>query len=281
MLDKLDTPQLQEIIRSSPIGMMLLDAQGRVSWLNDTLQDMLGSRAAALLSRTAAELDPELQPLLGLQTTWRLPAAGTEEELWLMGHSHQLDDQTGVQYLIDITPLHWLMEERDQLRSELEDVIMVDKETGIRNRKGLYYSLEPQLSRTRRYNRPLSVIIMRLDCMERFKTHFHQTHAAPLLVSVSHLLNEQLRWADIIGRLNDTDFLLVLPETQAEAANQVVSNLQSRLGQLPIEGLDSKDFAISARFGVAEWRKGDDMSLLLARARSSLKDDASLPASHG
>ncbi|MDY6979879.1 MAG: diguanylate cyclase [Pseudomonadota bacterium] len=276
MLDKLDPAQLQQIVRGSPTGILLLDNQGRVSWVNDALGEMLGKdRCAQLLNKHSDEVPGPLSALFDLNTTLHLPGDELHEDLWLMGHQQPLPDDAGqAQYFVDITPLHWLMQERDQLRDELNDVIMVDSETGMRNRKGLYYSLEPQLSRSRRYDRPLTIILLRLDCLDRFRQQYQREDARPVLVTLSQLLSDQLRWADIVGRLNETDFLLVLPEIHADDASTVVDNLRQQLDKLTIDEPDTDDFTITARFGIAEWRKGDDMSLLLMRARQMLDDDA-------
>ncbi|MFP4609597.1 MAG: diguanylate cyclase domain-containing protein [Thiohalophilus sp.] len=276
MLDKLDTPHLQQIISACPIGILLQDSHGRISWVNDALAQMLGeARRAQLLNQRADELPASLSDLLKLNTTLHLPGDEAGEDRWLIAQQQTLPDEKGtVRYFIDITPWHGLMQERDQLRDELDDIIMIDNETGMRNRKGLYYSLEPQLSRSRRYDRPLSVIILRLDCLEHFKERYQRDDALPLLTTVSRLLSDQLRWADLAGRLSENDFLLVLPETHAEDAGKVVNNLRKLIDALTIPDLEPADFAITARFGVAEWRKGDDMGLLLMRARQMLDDDS-------
>ncbi|MFO8025085.1 diguanylate cyclase domain-containing protein [Thiohalophilus sp.] len=287
MLDKLDPILLQQIIRACPTGILLLDNHGRANWANDALGEMLGEvRCAQLLNKQVDEVSAPLSALFDLSTTLHLPGDEFHEDLWLMGHQQPLPDNTGqVQYFVDITPLYWLMQERDQLKDELNDVIMVDSETGMRNRKGLYYSLEPQLSRSRRYDRPLTIILLRLDCLDRFKQQYQREDARPLLVTLSQLLSDQLRWADIVGRLNETDFLLVLPEIHANDAATVVENLRQQLAELTIDEPETEDFTITARFGIAEWRKGDDMSLLLMRARQMLDDDAdpqpAEPMSHG
>lgn len=283
MLDKLDTPHLRQIISACPIGILLQDNHGRISWVNDTLAQMLGeTRRAQLLNQRADELPAPLSELLNLNTTLHLPGDEADEDRWLMGQQQTLPDAQGtVHYFIDITPWHGVMQERDQLKDELNDIIMVDNETGMRNRKGLYYSLEPQLSRSRRYDRPLSVIILRLDCLKHFKERYQRDDALPLLTTVSRLLSDQLRWADIAGRLSENDFLLVLPETHAEDTSKVVDNLRKQIDALTIPDLEPADFAITARFGVAEWRKGDDMGLLLMRARQMLDDTGPQPAASG
>lgn len=276
MLDKLDIPHLQDIIRACPVGILLQDNSGRINWINDALADMLGpTRRGQLLNQRVDELPEPLAALFNLTTTLHLPGHETGDDRWLMGeHQTMPDNQGTVYYFIDITPLQRLMQERDQLKDELNDIIMVDSETGMRNRKGLYYSLEPQLSRSRRYDRPLSIIILRLDCLEHFKQDSQRDDALPLVLAVSRLLSDQLRWADLAGRLSENDFLLVLPETLLDDAHKVVDNLRRQLADLTLPDPASADFAITAQFGVAEWRKGDDMSLLLMRARKMLNDNA-------
>ncbi|TDY03735.1 sensor domain-containing diguanylate cyclase [Thiohalophilus thiocyanatoxydans] len=276
MLDKLDIPHLQDIIRACPVGVLLQDNSGRISWINDTLADMLGpTRQNQLLNQQVDELPEPLGALFNLTTPLHLPNQETGDDRWLMREQQIMPDNQGtVHYFIDITPLQRLMQERDQLKDDLNDIIMVDSETGMRNRKGLYYSLEPQLSRSRRYDRPLSIIILRLNCLERFTQDYQRDDALPIVLAVSRLLSDQLRWADLAGRLSENDFLLVLPETRLDDANKVADNLRRQITELTLPDPVSADFMITAQFGVAEWRKGDDMGLLLMRARKMLNDDA-------
>ena len=262
------------MLDSSPTGLLLLDNQGRVSWINQTLQTLLGTTAEQLLNKSIRDTPAELQGLFANDTITPLPANNGNGEAWLKITSQALPDHTGtIQYFEDITELHQLMDQRDSLQAELDDVVMVDPETGMRNRKGLYYSLEPQLSRSRRYDRPLSIIIMRLNCMDDFIQQTGLDNATPLLMAISYLLNDQLRWADIVGRLSETDFLLVLPETKIDAVQQVVDNLKTQLKQTQIPEHENSGFEISALFGIAEWRRGDDMGLLLMRARETFNGD--------
>lgn len=276
MLDKLDNHQLQQLFQTNPVGILMQDNQGRISWMNETLVKMLGEdRQDQLLNQQPDKLGEPLANLFAATESLHLPGDDTHNDLWLISWQQALPDNSGnVRYFADITTRH---QEQEKLRAELNDIIMVDRETGMRNRKGLYYSLEPQLSRSRRYDRPLSIIIMRLDCLERFKQDYNRDDALPLLKAISYLLSDQLRWADIVGRLDETDFLLVLPEIHVEDANKVADNLRRQLAELTMTDLPEQDFEITARFGVAEWHKGDDMGLLLMRARNTLDGDGANP----
>lgn len=280
MPKKPDIAHLQQLLGDAPVGMLLQDQNGRVSWLNTTLADALGKdRCDLLLDKQQDEIAEPLSGLFSPNERLHLPADAGQPEVWLSVHRQPLPDNQGtLYYFADITALQ---QENDGLRQELKDIIMVDKETGMRNRKGLYYSLEPQLSRSRRYNRPLSIIIMRLDCLDDFMQHTGRDDALPLLKAISYLLSDQLRWADIVGRLDETDFLLVLPEIKIDDANKVTENLREQVSEIKIADMPGSDFSVTARFGVAEWRKGDDMGLLLMRARNKLDDSNPQPAATG
>ena len=159
------------------------------------------------------------------------------------------------------------MQEREQLRDELQEALAIDLVTGMPNKKALFQSLEPQVSRSRRYDNLLSVVIMHVNHLDQLD----ETQNKDLLIPISQMLNDQVRWADIVGRLNDSDFLLVLPETSADACKNLCENLSQRLDALAIPKGLPKGFKISANFGYAEWQKGDDVGLLMLKARKMLE----------
>ena len=177
-----------------------------------------------------------------------------------------------MQYFTDATASKLLLLERDALLSELESVSLTDEETGMPNQRALSQSLESQVSRSRRYKNPLTILIMQVDNLDDFITSQETESARPLLIAIRNMLNDQLRWADTIGRMNENEFLLILPETHLEATGQMIELINQRLGNLYIEGVENGDFKVQARFGKAEWHKGDDVSLLMMRAREVLEE---------
>jgi len=140
------------------------------------------------------------------------------------------------------------------------------------NRRALSQNLESQVSRSRRYQNPLTILIMRMDNLPEFMAQHGTDSAKPLLVAIRNVLNDQLRWADIIGRMDENEFLLILPETHLEATGPMIDLLHKRLDELSIEGFENSDFKVEARFSAAEWHKGDDVGLLMLRAREGLEE---------
>lgn len=272
MLKSLDSTQYQQLLEACPIGLLLLDKDGKTQWINSALRAWLGTRADKIIEQQVDAVPRELQKLWGENATVHLPATDAEDELWLLGTSQPLDDGSKMQFFTDATASKLLLQERDALQSQLESVSLTDEETGMPNQRALTQSLESQVSRSRRYKNPLTILIMQVDNLDEFIKSQETESARPLLVAIRNMLNDQLRWADTIGRMDDNEFLLILPETHLEATGQMIDLIRKRFDDLYIEGVENNDFKVQARFGVAEWHKGDDMSLLMARAREVLEE---------
>ena len=87
------------------------------------------------------------------------------------------------------------------------------------------------------------------------------------MAAANSLLKNSIRWADSIGRFDDWEFLLVLPETTAVAALKLSQKVSGHIGKHN-EALNSASLAV--QFGVVEWGRGDDESMLLCRAQLAL-----------
>ena len=272
MLKTLDIAQYQQLFEACPIGLLLIDQDGKAQWFNPALRNWLGAQADTILQQTADTAPPELRELWTENATIHLAAKAAQDDIWLLGTSQPLAKGGMMQFFTDASPLKLLLQERDELQEQLAKASFSDAETGMPNRRALSQNLESQVSRSRRYLNPLTILIMRIDNLADFMTQHGTESAKPLLVAIRNVLNDQLRWADTIGRLDQNEFLLILPETHLDATGQMIDHLRERLDELSIEGYEDSDFKVQARFSGAEWHKGDDVGLLMLRAREGLEE---------
>lgn len=273
MIGQLSATQLESLVQTSPLGMLLLDGSGQAIWMSDLLKDMLGEQADSVLNHKVDDVPETLQNLYAENATIYLDA--NEESLCLLTTTRSIEGGDGVmQFFFDATSIQLLMEERDQLTKELEEYRLIDKESGMPNHRALFQSLEPQVARSRRYQNPLSVMIMRINNLDAYIAQNANASPAALFTSLRYLLNDQLRWADIIGRLDENEILMVLPETHLEDAHHLVEKLNQRMSILDIPELTEASYHLNVSYGIAEWHKGDDVGLLMMRAREQLNDQA-------
>lgn len=267
MLKQLNNEDLAQILKSCPMGLAISDSKKNIIWVNDSFQDYLGISVDEIAGNGISELPEILQPLFSSTSAVHIPANSIRDDQWFMCSQEPFNGNGGtVHFITDVGPLHLLMEERESLKDELRESLAIDEVTGMPNKIALFQSLEPQISRSRRYNNLLSIVILQVNGLDQLD----ETQAANLLLPISQMLNDQVRWADIVGKLSDSDFLLVLPETGADACKKLSENLAEHLTEVAVpEGLPD-NFKIDASFGYCEWAKGDDLSLLMQKARGML-----------
>jgi diguanylate cyclase (GGDEF)-like protein len=275
MQNKLDAALCQQLLQACPVGIMLLSKDGVVTWINPTLETWLGDRTGQLIGQPADGIAAELQELYGDNPTVHLGAVSSTDEHWLIGTTQPLPDGGRAQFFTDASPLKQLMQQRDDLLAELQELTVTDAESGLPNRRALFQNLESQVSRSRRYQNPLSIILMRIENMEQIVDQTTNQDNTSLLDAIRTILNDQMRWADMIGRLDEAEFLFILPETDASACRQLTEKVSANFEDMAIEGLETDDSTITTRYGIAEWRKGDDVGLLLMRAREDLEAEGS------
>jgi len=277
MLMQLSPQQLQSLLQYSPQAMLLVDETGHARWMNDLLAKMLGEQASQVLQKSIREVPETLQSLFIENSTIHLPEHKNSEAMWLLTSTQALENGGFVQFFTDVSAVQQLMQERDRLADELEEYILVDKESGMPNQRALNQSLESQVSRSRRYQNPLSIILLRLNNLDSYISATQNKNPASLFISLRYMLNDQLRWADIIGRLDENELLMVLPETHADDALMLAQKISERIKTLDLPELeaitDAENFQLNTQFGVSEWRKGDDVGLLMSRTRSQLEQE--------
>ncbi len=266
MLNKLESTELQAILQGCPTGLALSE-NNTITWVNPAFEKYLGIEASEICGQRIDELPAVLQPLFSNNDSVHIPANAVHDDQWYQCQAQPLADSGHtIHHITDIAPLQLLMQERELLREELREALAIDEITGMPNKVALFQSLEPQISRSRRYNNLLSIVIMRVNNLEPLDT----AQNASLLIAISQLLNDQVRWADIVGKLSDTDFMLVLPETNAENCQKLIENLTTKLAELPLPDNLPQDYVLSTTFGCAQWEKGDDLTLLMRKARQPL-----------
>ena len=123
-----------------------------------------------------------------------------------------------------------LQEELRNRAVALERLAFTDALSGIPNRRFLDRQLEALVSSARRHGRPLAVALVDID---RFKpvndTYGHATGDA-VIAEVARRLTARLRTEDHLGRFGGEEYLVLLPETDAEAAAAVAEDLRAEVG---------------------------------------------------
>lgn len=133
-----------------------------------------------------------------------------------------------------------------------------DHLTGVNNRATVLGYLEKHTDLTRRYRRPLSVVLCDLDRFKEVNDTYGHATGDLALKRFGMVLLRRLRTCDYAGRIGGEEFLLVLPETQLDEALAVAEDLRKSFAQEPISPPGgAAPFHVQASFGVAQLLEGD------------------------
>ena len=101
--------------------------------------------------------------------------------------------------------------------------------TGILNRRALMEAASVELDRSARTGRPFTLLYMDLDDFKNINDTAGHAAGDSVLTNFATILKLQLRGIDIVARMGGDEFIVILPETDDQAAGKVAPRLQSIL----------------------------------------------------
>jgi diguanylate cyclase (GGDEF)-like protein/PAS domain S-box-containing protein len=157
-----------------------------------------------------------------------------------------------------------------RLHHELSQLAVTDSLTGIYNRRHFFEMAEKEFHQAMRYKRAFSVIMFDLDLFKSVNDTFGHARGDEVLQMVVNRCAAQMREADILGRYGGEEFVIALPETNAQDAVAMAERLRQELASRPVES-ESMPALVTASFGVATLTADvSDLMDLLNRADIAL-----------
>jgi diguanylate cyclase (GGDEF)-like protein len=158
------------------------------------------------------------------------------------------------------------------LFEEMQVTSASDSLTGCFNRAHAFATLDNELRRARRTRRPLSIIMLDIDGFKAINDEHGHLCGDRLLEGVGETLRRTLRMSDVKCRYGGDEFLVILPETPLEGAEQVGEHLRRAVEQLTIPG-SGGPFSCRVSVGVATAAGEMDPNALVHRADQALYSD--------
>jgi diguanylate cyclase (GGDEF)-like protein len=110
---------------------------------------------------------------------------------------------------------------------QLEQLVVVDALTGVLNRRGFDEQFSAEFTRSRRYSRPLSLLMIDVDDFKQVNDALGRLTGDFVLASIAQALSASVRASDIVARQGGDEFAVVLPETDHVATETVAQKLRS------------------------------------------------------
>ncbi len=154
---------------------------------------------------------------------------------------------------------------------DLFDQARRDALTGLANRRVFEDRIYPLMDSARRHGYPLTVASMDLDGFKKINDTLGHAEGDAVLQRVAKSLEQQVRSCDLLVRMGGDEFLLVLPDTDIEAAGMLARRLRGSVQNLNVTSAGGEKLDIS--IGLAQWKKDCTLVEWLEQADAALYED--------
>jgi diguanylate cyclase len=122
-----------------------------------------------------------------------------------------------------------------QALTRISELATRDELTGLPNRRALLDQLATETARHARKKLPLAIALIDLDHFKRINDAHGHAGGDQVLRGFANRVESELRGGDVLARWGGEEFLLMLPDTSIEAAQQCLQRLRDRLRASPFD----------------------------------------------
>lgn len=141
-----------------------------------------------------------------------------------------------------------------------------DALTGLLNRRAFLEATGREIARSKRYGDKLSAVLMDVDHFKQVNDRRGHASGDLVLHAVGKLLTSAVRTCDIVARWGGEEFVLVLPSTSLEGAEQVAERIREQLAEAEVTDSSGQVLRVTASFGVATYTGNETLEQVVDRA---------------
>ena len=270
MITKLPLPA--ELLDLVPDAICVVDADGRLLFVNASFERIFGYVPAEVLGRPIFELVHPDDRVGTMQQADYVTGGAVQYHFrnrYIHKNGHSVDIQWSARWLpehgVRIGVAHEVTELRRAER-EVEHRASHDPLTGLPNRHHLERELQYAIADAMQTGDGLSLLYLDLDDFKEANDRCGHDGGDRVLREVAQRLQQGLRHHDLIARIGGDEFVALLPDCRdARAARTVADGLRARL--IPPYTLPDGPFFLDVSIGIACFPgDGNDMKSLLTHA---------------
>jgi diguanylate cyclase (GGDEF)-like protein len=156
-------------------------------------------------------------------------------------------EQQAIEINTFATRLDAAYKELEVTNTKLKETSFRDEVTGLYNRRFFSLRLEEEMSRFRRFNHPVSVVLLDIDGFKNVNDEFGHAVGDETLRDVGQILMKHSRGINVVARFGGDEFTILLVETPKAGAQLYAERIRQVVATFPF----SHGKQVTASFGVA------------------------------
>lgn len=254
--------RFRTVFDAAPIGIAMIDAEGRLMRANAALCSLLGFTQEEILSKSLDCIAHPAEEKLDIAWIAACLSGGdgsfqiekrylrhATDQLWLHISFSIVSGKAGQPryYIAQVQNIT----ERKSLIEKLENQANRDYLTNLSNRRHFLNQSEAELRRAKRYGHAFSVLMFDVDYFKKVNDVHGHAAGDIALKTISAAAQNMLRDVDILGRVGGEEFAATLPETDLAGAAGVAERLRSLIERTPIYLHDGSVLELTISVGVS------------------------------
>ncbi|MBS1191079.1 MAG: histidine kinase [Rhodocyclaceae bacterium] len=257
----------RQVIEATLDGVMIVDSEGQVEYINPSFTRLTGYTAAEVVGRNPrflqsgrqdsdfyAKMWAELLDVGHWQgEIWNRRKDGEVMAEWLTINSIRGDDGHIIKYagiFSDITE-----KKRDEER--VLSLAYFDPLTGLPNRRLLIDRLSQSIANAHRHGFKLALMFLDLDLFKRINDSLGHDSGDAVLIEVGKRLQAGVREGDTVARIGGDEFVVLLPELNevadaARLASRLIASVKAPLS------LAGHEVCVTTSIGIAIYPEDSD-----------------------
>jgi len=162
------------------------------------------------------------------------------------------------------------MQKLRESEQRYQELSITDGLTKIFNSRQLYSTLHTEIERSKRYDHPLTVLMLDIDDFKKYNDTYGHLEGDKVLVRFAEIIQECLRQSDSAYRYGGEEFAVILPVTTGEQGVTAAERVRSALRNEVFVPGSGGNIQVTVSIGVARHLKDEDMKEFLYRADQNL-----------
>lgn len=162
--------------------------------------------------------------------------------------------------------------EANKTKTELEQQrqkALTDSLTQLPNREAYVERAHHEFTRWQRYQHPLTLAVTDIDFFKKVNDNYGHQAGDKVLQVLGKAIAKRLRDVDFIARYGGEEFVMLLPETDEQAAFDVLDKIRKAVSEISFK-FKADPLTITLSIGLSQFRENDSVESVFARADKQL-----------
>lgn len=151
-----------------------------------------------------------------------------------------------------------------------DSVLKLDSVTGLPASEAFEARLQQELTRFKRYHRPLTLALLSIDDYDKLSRDKGTVIAEKSVGIISKYITSRLRSVDFVARNSPDEFVMVFPETHEQQTKKAVEKLRLGINRIPFK-VKGIPFTITVSLGITECVADDSIESVKDRVRLAVR----------